>query len=727
MAYNKKTWVSDEVITKEALNNIEDGIAAVEKSIPTRTSQLINDSNFITEKLDLSNYATLNDIHDHNNKDILDQLSPVRMQLWDSALQQSDLNDYVTKDEVSDFINKDEMTNFVTKEEISDFVSKEEASDFVSKDDISNFASKDDISNFASKDDISNFVNKDENEQMLERIYNYSNNFITDYKGLCVRTWEEGSLYTKRFREDLLAFVNKAGINSISLVINTYQQTQTSNNPFNRVPVNLEEIEDYIKFLKDNNLRIFFKHHVECDDTSYVWRASFDPENADEWFSIYNTNVIEYAKLCERYKVEAFSIGSEYRELTSKYPDKWKELIKELRKVYTGLLTYGANLNNDERDEVHYINFWNLLDFIGIDFYIYPIEQGSVDDYKKAFYHTGNHKNVHLMLDSISNKYNKPIVFCEYGKTGDDDNKNNYLQAINESFFVKENISGGFIWVYDPAISDWVETNDTSISIVNSNNLIKGILKNDSYYTTIKDQTKSGFSKFLEFNVDAAYKDAHISFDFYVKGRTNVALQDHAKVMIKISTHDTLTPNVFYEVDGDMPETDFIYTVTDNKLEFYVNVPQYCSVIYKPESSEIGQFEIFEYQELLSMSGTSASNKTVATLLRIKFFMMLCVLLDAHTVLTESQVDLQVVINVNFGSKLRIFLNKTKNSPANSCRRTLFIIYSSYFAVGNHYSTHYIEIHFTRIAPAVRMSYFNFARASLMRRIASTIFSSLVA
>ena len=65
--------------------------------------------------------------------------------------------------------------------------------------------------------------------------------------------------------------------------------------------------------------------------------------------------------------------------------------------------------------------------------------------------------------------------------------------------------------------------------------------------------------------------------------------------------------------------------------------------------------------------------------------MMLCVLLDAHTVLTESQVDLQVIINVNFGSKLRIFLNKTKNSPANSCRRTLFIICSKCVKLPCHY------------------------------------------
>ena len=50
MAYNKKTWVSDEIITDAALNNIENGIAALDE----------NQKNFLTEHQDLSNYAKKN-------------------------------------------------------------------------------------------------------------------------------------------------------------------------------------------------------------------------------------------------------------------------------------------------------------------------------------------------------------------------------------------------------------------------------------------------------------------------------------------------------------------------------------------------------------------------------------------------------------------------------------------------------------------------------------------
>lgn len=85
MAYNKKTWVSNEIITKEALNNIENGIEAVEQSIPEKISQLENDSGYLTEHLDLSNYAEKDELHEHNNKDILDEINLVRVQAWDNA------------------------------------------------------------------------------------------------------------------------------------------------------------------------------------------------------------------------------------------------------------------------------------------------------------------------------------------------------------------------------------------------------------------------------------------------------------------------------------------------------------------------------------------------------------------------------------------------------------------------------------------------------------------
>lgn len=38
MAYSKKTWIDDELITRDALNNIENGIDTIDKSMPTKAT-----------------------------------------------------------------------------------------------------------------------------------------------------------------------------------------------------------------------------------------------------------------------------------------------------------------------------------------------------------------------------------------------------------------------------------------------------------------------------------------------------------------------------------------------------------------------------------------------------------------------------------------------------------------------------------------------------------------
>ena len=117
MTYNKRVWGSNEVITKEALNNIENGIEAVEKSIPKLVSQLTNDAGYITERLDLSNYAEKDELHEHNNKDALDGINLVRMQAWDNAANRGNVNldNYVTKEVFEEFVNNSVEHIFITE------------------------------------------------------------------------------------------------------------------------------------------------------------------------------------------------------------------------------------------------------------------------------------------------------------------------------------------------------------------------------------------------------------------------------------------------------------------------------------------------------------------------------------------------------------------------------------------------------------------------------------
>ena len=72
MAYSKKTWVDDEVITKDALNNMESGIDTANKGIPSNASK---------SKAGLVKQATLvQDVSEENAGTISDAFAQAEVQ-----------------------------------------------------------------------------------------------------------------------------------------------------------------------------------------------------------------------------------------------------------------------------------------------------------------------------------------------------------------------------------------------------------------------------------------------------------------------------------------------------------------------------------------------------------------------------------------------------------------------------------------------------------------------
>jgi len=103
----------------------------------------------------------------------------------------------------------------------------------------------------------------------------------------------------------------------------------------------------------------------------FCWRSNinFDHEKDwDNWFESYRKTILHFALMAEKTKAELFCIGTELRSSVKQQPEKWKELIKEIKTIYAGKLTYAANwdCNFDT------IDFWNELDYIGIQGY-FPI------------------------------------------------------------------------------------------------------------------------------------------------------------------------------------------------------------------------------------------------------------------------------------------------------------------------------------------------------------------
>jgi exo-beta-1,3-glucanase (GH17 family) len=82
--------------------------------------------------------------------------------------------------------------------------------------------------------------------------------------------------------------------------------------------------------------------------------------------------ILEYAALAAQEKVEFFSVGSELCS-TEKMEGRWGRVIRAVRRVYPGKITYSANW-----DHLDPISFGRHLDFLGMNAY-YEVGKGGSD------------------------------------------------------------------------------------------------------------------------------------------------------------------------------------------------------------------------------------------------------------------------------------------------------------------------------------------------------------
>lgn len=159
--------------------------------------------------------------------------------------------------------------------------------------------------------------------------------------------------------------------------------------------------------LHQKNLHVQLKPHLWMNSG---WRSNISlatKDHWDTWFESYRINMLHYAKLAEETGTELLCIGTELRSSVLQQPEKWCDLIKEIRSVYNGKLTYAANWDGDYKE----VTFWDELDYIGIQAYfpLTPTKNPNIESILKGW-------DPHVQgLENLSKQYNKSILFTEVG------------------------------------------------------------------------------------------------------------------------------------------------------------------------------------------------------------------------------------------------------------------------------------------------------------------------
>ncbi len=157
--------------------------------------------------------------------------------------------------------------------------------------------------------------------------------------------------------------------------------------------------------------KIMFKPHIWLNNRSNgIWRSNIKMKSQEDWnawFNEYSACILDYASLAEELNIALFCIGTELHTPAIEQPEQWQDLIKKIRGVYSGKLTYGANWDSELQD----IPFWDALDYIGVQAY-FPIATGNNPTLSEL--ELGWRKHLKT-LETLHKTYKKPILFTELG------------------------------------------------------------------------------------------------------------------------------------------------------------------------------------------------------------------------------------------------------------------------------------------------------------------------
>ena len=115
--------------------------------------------------------------------------------------------------------------------------------------------------------------------------------------------------------------------------------------------------------------KVMLKPQIWVGHDSWPGDIAFGSEEEwERWFAIYRTWILHYAEMCQSANIEAFCIGTELVQTTLQHPEAWRKIIRDVRSIYSGPITYAANWG----EEFENLSFWDELDVVGLNAY-YPL------------------------------------------------------------------------------------------------------------------------------------------------------------------------------------------------------------------------------------------------------------------------------------------------------------------------------------------------------------------
>lgn len=184
------------------------------------------------------------------------------------------------------------------------------------------------------------------------------------YLGFNFPSWLRDE-YAGETSDASLAALRDTGANAVSIVVTHYMAACTDNDifPSTTLTPSDDAVAHAIETARGQGLAVVLKPHVDLLGAPACFRGSIQPADPAAWFSAYTDFITHYARLAQTHGVDLFIVGTEFVSI-SPFTDDWAAVIAAVRADFDGPLTYAANW-----DECAAVDFWDALDYIGIDAY----------------------------------------------------------------------------------------------------------------------------------------------------------------------------------------------------------------------------------------------------------------------------------------------------------------------------------------------------------------------
>ncbi|MEM9598070.1 MAG: hypothetical protein AAGD06_27650 [Acidobacteriota bacterium] len=225
-------------------------------------------------------------------------------------------------------------------------------------------------------------------------------------KGMTVSCPTWGPVWGSPRMEESLAELGELGVEWVA--IHPYAGVRRDGSIRYTPAAELGFLSRAVELAEAAGIQMFWKPHLAYWG-SFEWRGDIafgdDKTRWRRFFDDYRAFIVDQAAFAEAAGVPLFAVGLEY-ESTTQHDAEWRRIIAEVRRVYSGRITYSANW-----DRLGDVPFWDDLDLISVQGYFplsaetYPTREAIGDGWNAPL----------KQLRTLSQRHGKPVLFAELG------------------------------------------------------------------------------------------------------------------------------------------------------------------------------------------------------------------------------------------------------------------------------------------------------------------------